>query len=50
MTKTDLLEKLRAIDELTLIDLLGVTSDEIVDAFLDLIEQRTEYLVKQVEA
>ncbi len=39
MHKTELLEKLRQLPEELLIDLLGVNSDAIVDAFLDIIEE-----------
>ena len=48
MTKTELLEKLRELDEVLLIDLLGLTSSEIVDAFLDLIDEKYDYLHDQL--
>ena len=35
MSKTELLERLRNLDEELLLDLLGVTSEELVDAFID---------------
>ena len=48
MTKHDILEKLRNTEETLLIELLGLTSSDIVDQFLDLIEDRYEYLYRQV--
>jgi len=40
MTKTDLIEKLREEDELTLLELLDLSSTEIVDGFLDKVDER----------
>lgn len=34
----ELLAKLRELDEITLVELLGLKSDDLVDAFKDLIE------------
>ena len=44
MHKTELLEKLRQLPEEILIDLLGVNSEQIVDVFLDLIEEHEDRL------
>ena len=44
----NLLAKLRNLDELQLIELLQLSADDIVDAFLDRIEEREEYLYEQV--
>lgn len=49
MTKTELISKLRDLEETLLVDLLNLTSTEIVDAFLDRIEERLEYLYGQLE-
>lgn len=46
MNKTQLIEELKNIDEITLIELLGVTSEDIVDAFLDNIEDNQVKLIK----
>jgi hypothetical protein len=46
MNKTELIDELRKIDELTLIELLQLTSDDIVDAFLDKIEENQGKLIK----
>lgn len=35
MSYTELVERLREIDELTLLEILEINSDDIVDAFLD---------------
>ena len=48
MTKQDILDKLRNTEETLLIELLGLTSSDIVDQFLDLIEERYEYIYRQV--
>lgn len=42
----ELLEELRALDEVTLLELLEVTSEELVDAFLDKIADDKEKLVR----
>ena len=49
MTKTELILKLRNEEETLLIDLLNLTSTEIVDAFLDRVDERLGYLYKQYE-
>jgi hypothetical protein len=38
MDKFELLEKLRCLDEISLLELLEINSDDLVDAFLDKIE------------
>jgi len=49
MTKQELLDTLRREEETILLDLLGVTSEELVDAFLDKIIERYEYIHGQYE-
>lgn len=49
MDKSELLEKLRKLDEVTLLELLNISADEIVDTFLDKIDERIDYLYKEVE-
>ncbi len=49
MHKTELLEKLRQLPEEMLIDLLGVNSEQIVDAFLDIIEEREEFIYNYLD-
>lgn len=48
-SKLELLEILRSLDEITLLELLNINSTELVDAFLDKIDDRIEYLYQQVE-
>jgi hypothetical protein len=44
----DLLTELRKIEETELLELLEVTSDELVDAFLDRIEELKQKLIDYV--
>jgi len=46
--KTELIELLRGLDEITLLELLGLTSDGIVDAFLDEIHENEGKLVRWI--
>ena len=48
MDKQELLEKLKEVDEVTLLELLEINSTELVDAFLDKIEDKIDYLYGQV--
>lgn len=49
MTKSELLKRLRATEETLLLELLDLTADDIVDAFLDVIEDRYNYLHEQLQ-
>jgi len=49
MINKELLKKLRNTEETLLLELLGITSDDIVDAFLDRIEDKLDYLYEQYE-
>lgn len=49
MNKQDLLERLRQTDEIALMEMLGITSNDLVDAFLDIIEEKYNYLDKTTE-
>lgn len=44
MDKRELIEKLRKIDETTLMELLEINSDDLIDAFLDKIEDSLDRL------
>lgn len=46
MDKIELLEELRNLDEITLLELLEVTSDDLVDAFLDRIDENSGKLLQ----
>lgn len=48
MTLEELKEKLCEFDEVLLLELLGVRSINLVNAFSDLIEERAEQLEKEV--
>jgi hypothetical protein len=45
----DIIKKLHKLDEVLLMELLEITSTELVDAFLDKIEDRRTYLESQLE-
>lgn len=49
MDKYEVIEYLRNLNEVTLVELLNLTSTEIVDAFLDKIDERKEYIYKSLE-
>lgn len=49
MNKDQLLQKLRNIDEVLLLELLDVKSDDLVDAFYDKIVERYSYIEAQLE-
>ena len=49
MNKIELIEKLRKLDEITLLELLDVNAEELVDAFLDKIDDRFAYIAKEIE-
>lgn len=49
MNKQDLLERLRNTNEISLMEMLGITSNDLVDAFLDIIEEKYDYLDKETE-
>lgn len=44
LTLVDIMEKLRHIDEVSLLEVLEITSEDIVDRFEDKIEERMDYL------
>ena len=44
----ELLNKLKKLEETQLVDMLGLTSEQIVEAFLEVIEDRFDYLYEQV--
>lgn len=50
ITLVELKERLKDIEETDLIDLLGVTSDDIVEAFTDLIEEKMDKLIGEMDS
>ena len=51
MSKTirDLIEDLKRLDEVTLLEVLGLTSEDIIDRFEDVIEDKFDELVDDTE-
>lgn len=49
ITFHELKEKLKELDEVSLLELLEVTSDMLVEAFADIIEDKQEKLTKELE-
>jgi len=49
MLLTELSDKLKDMDEITLLELLNITAEDIVDRFQDTIEDNAEYLIREVE-
>lgn len=45
MMTTEMIEELRHLDEVTLLELLDVKSDDLVDAFLDKIEDNKSRII-----
>lgn len=44
MNYFDIIEKLRQVDEVTLLELMDVEADDLVDAFPDKIKERLQYI------
>ena len=49
MLLTELSDKLKDMDEITLLELLNISAEDIVDRFQDTIEDNAEYLIREVE-
>jgi hypothetical protein len=49
LTFEELKEKLQRVDEVTLLELLEIRSEDIVDRFEDYIEDKQEQLLKEIE-
>lgn len=49
MSKQELIEKLKHLDEVLLLELLDISSEELVDAFIERVYDRIEYIYKEVE-
>lgn len=49
LTLTDLADRMKHLDEVTLLEVLDIKSDELTDRFLDKIENRFEYLCEELE-
>ena len=49
LTLPDIYDKLKRMDEVTLLELLNIQSTDIVDRFQDLIEDRADYLEETLD-
>ena len=49
ITFEELKEALKRLDEVSLLELLGIQSDDLVDRFDDVIEKKQEYLTKEID-
>lgn len=49
LTIYELQDRLKEIDELSLLEILNISSEEIVDKFIDTIEEKYPVLVKEFE-
>ncbi len=48
MNKFELIDELRHIDEVTLLELLNIDTQDLIDAFLDRIEENQSKLIKHI--
>ena len=49
LTLREILERLKSLDEVELCDILGISSEDIVERFLDVIEDKIETLELTVD-
>lgn len=49
LTHRDICEKLKQMDEITLLEILDISAEDIVDRFEDFIEQRRENFEEDLE-
>lgn len=49
LTLTDLIEKLKREDEVTLMDMLGLTSEDLLDRFGDVLEEKYDQIISDYE-
>lgn len=48
LTSVEIKERLKSLDEITLLELLGLNSNDLVEAFDDIIQDKLEQLAKEV--
>lgn len=48
-TITDIIKELKQIDEISLLEILDISSEDILEKFKDLIEERLEYFQQDLE-
>lgn len=49
LTIYELQDRLKEVDELSLLEILGIDSEELVDKFIDKIEEKFDKLAKEYE-
>lgn len=49
LTSEDINRKLKMLDEITVLEILDIHSEELVDRFEDKIEERYDYLLEELE-
>ena len=49
LTILDIKEKLKLLDEITLLEMLNISSEELVDRFSDLIEDNADHLEEEIK-
>jgi len=49
LTNNEIKDRLKQLDEITLLEILEISSEEIVDKFSDRIEERWEYFIEDLE-
>lgn len=48
MNKTELIEELKKVDEISLLELLEITTEDLLDAFLDRVDDKHVQLARYV--
>lgn len=49
LTYSDILDRLKQVDEISLLEVLDISSEELVDRFEDRIRERIDYLMEDLE-
>jgi len=49
LTYSDILDRLKQVDEISLLEVLDISSEELVDRFEDRIRERIDYLTEDLE-
>lgn len=48
MNRLELIQQLKKVEETLLLELLDISSEDLVDAFIDKIDERLEYIYGQI--
>lgn len=49
LTIPEIKDRLKQLDEVTLLEILSITSEDIIERFEDIVEDRADILTKQVD-